>query len=80
MVVRHAHPFDHDEGAEDHHDHTQTELSFYEGFCADFFDNSTQLSSLDVSLPLIEKMGEEHAAEYSFYHFNFAQLRAPPVS
>lgn len=80
MVVRHAHPFDHNEEAESHHQHTEVEFSFYEGFCSDFVDTSAPLCSFEVTLPLIEKIGEEQAANYSFYHFNFAQLRAPPIS
>ena len=80
MVVRHAHPFDHEEEEEHHHQHTDVEFSFYEGFCSDFVDNSSPLSGFVLTFPLIEKIGEEQTAEYSFYQFNFVQLRAPPFS
>ncbi|MGQ8337314.1 hypothetical protein ACUNWD_12255 [Sunxiuqinia sp. A32] len=80
MVVRHAHPYNHAKGGSESHQHTSKKLSFYDGFFLDFFDNSAPPTIMKVDLPLVETIGETHTIDYSDSYFNFASLRAPPLS
>ncbi len=78
MVVKHAHPLCDGEHEDGSHEHSKDEFSFYEGFFADFYDNSSSLDELIVDLPLISKIGEPLSVDYYQFHHNFSQLRGPP--
>ena len=80
MVVMHAHP-NHDGGKDGkHHHHSNKEISYYQGFCLNYFNNATEHNIPIVDFPVLAALPEIAPVFYSSEQTSFAQLRAPPIS
>ena len=80
MVVRHAHPFDHNAGSGKQHHHSDHDCSFYQGFFLGYFDTSEPFPKLVKTVYVAIIIGEPLQGNYTFETSCHFSLRGPPLA